>query len=66
VTQVCVASPEVAQWRWQQSMSATQFVLEAVRDRSLHFPKLVKAGRVKRLVFGSDGVQDVSYEVFTR
>lgn len=52
-------------------MSATRYVLEAVRGRSLHFPKLVRAGRIKRvefflnflnffqLVFGSDGVQEV-------
>jgi hypothetical protein len=58
-TQVYIASPEVQQWRWTQSMSATQFVLEAVKGRSVHFPKLVRAGRIRRLVFGSDGVQDL-------
>ncbi|KAI6197738.1 Protein kinase domain-containing protein [Aphelenchoides besseyi] len=39
-------------------MAATQVVLETVRGRSLHFPKLIKAGRVRRLVFGAEGVQE--------
>ncbi|CAD5208731.1 unnamed protein product [Bursaphelenchus xylophilus] len=58
-TQVLIASLDTPKWRWQASMSATQTVLETVKGRSVHFPTLVKAARVKRLVFGADGVQDV-------
>ncbi|KAI6222538.1 hypothetical protein M3Y95_00904100 [Aphelenchoides besseyi] len=57
-TQVYIANPDVQQSRWKQSMAATQVVLETVRGRSLHFPKLIKAGRVRRLVFGAEGVQE--------
>lgn len=32
-------------------MSATQHVLETVKGRSLHFPKLLRAGRIKRVSF---------------
>ncbi|KAI6181688.1 hypothetical protein M3Y98_00855900 [Aphelenchoides besseyi] len=65
-TQAYIANPgcilvrrhNVQHSRWRQSMAATQMVLETVRGRSLHFPKLVKAGRVRRLVFGAEGVQE--------
>lgn len=67
-----MSNPEVPRGRWQQSLATTQSVLEAVRGRSLHFPKLVKAGRVKRvsgrpfvsptrrfqLIFGVEGLQE--------
>ncbi|KAI6171947.1 Protein kinase domain-containing protein [Aphelenchoides besseyi] len=58
ITQIYIANPEVSTERWKQSMSATQCVLEAVRGRSLHFPTLVKAGKVKHLIFGAEGIQE--------
>ncbi|KAI6196135.1 hypothetical protein M3Y94_01073300 [Aphelenchoides besseyi] len=65
ITQIYIANPEVSANRWKQSMSATQCVLEAVRGRSLHFPKLVKAGKVKRLIFGAEGIQEYENDAET-
>ncbi|CAD5205961.1 unnamed protein product [Bursaphelenchus okinawaensis] len=58
-TQIYMASLEAAKWRWGSSMAATQAVHEAINRKSSHLPHLVKFGRIKRLVFGADGVQDV-------
>ncbi|KAH7730362.1 serine/threonine protein kinase [Aphelenchoides avenae] len=48
---------KVSQRRAQQSMAAFVTVLDKVKNRPKHFPKLIRHGFVKKLVFGQDSQQ---------
>uniref|UniRef100_A0A915PX07 Protein kinase domain-containing protein n=1 Tax=Setaria digitata TaxID=48799 RepID=A0A915PX07_9BILA len=37
-------------------------VLEKVKDRSVHFPEIVKCGKIEKLYFGSEGEQEVEHD----
>lgn len=49
MAQILIASLEVPKWRWQMSMSVIQHVLETVKGKTVHFPRMVTAGRVGRV-----------------